>query len=175
MRWDDWDETRGILHIRRSQVRGMVTPVKRKKSAPPQIPVMSAVADALHQHRERTQMADPSKPIAGWMFPSRTGTLRAPASLTRAFKRCTKLAGITGRFSPHGLRYTFTDILRLAAVDPIVRRQLTGHRTERMQANYSTVRLDEHRHALRQMEEYVKPKRNGGYFSVYPEHPHTEH
>jgi integrase len=85
--------------------------------------------------------------LAGW-FPSAEGTLRTPNSLDRAWARFLKQAGITKRFTVHGLRYTFTDLVRRANVDAVVRRALTGHVTEQMQRHYSTVGLDEKRAAI---------------------------
>lgn len=48
----------------------------------------------------------------------------------------------------HGLRYTFTELVRRADVDAAVRRALTGHVTEEMQRHYSTVGWDEKRAAV---------------------------
>src|SRR5688572_27882594 len=50
--------------------------------------------------------------------------------------------------SPPRPAYTFTDMVRLANVDAVVRRALTGHVTEEMQRHYSHVGLDEKRAAL---------------------------
>lgn len=61
---------------------------------------------------------------------------------------CLKVAGITERFTPHGLRRTFNDMLRVAQVDPVIAKALTGHVTERMREHYSTVGLDEKRAAV---------------------------
>ncbi|MFN0252735.1 MAG: hypothetical protein ACKV2T_38025 [Kofleriaceae bacterium] len=36
--------------------------------------------------------------------------------------KCLELAGITKRLTVHGLRYTFTDLVRRANVDAVVRR-----------------------------------------------------
>ena len=69
-------------------------------------------------------------------------------SLDRAWAKCLEHAGITKRFTVHGLRYTFTDLVRRANVDAVVRRALTGHVTEQMQRHYSTVGLDEKRAAI---------------------------
>src|SRR5262249_22700423 len=66
-------------------------------------------------------------------------------TMDRAWSKCLELAGITKRFTLHGLRYTFTDLVRLANVDAVVRRALTGHVTAEMQRHYSTVRMDEKR------------------------------
>ena len=43
-----------------------------------------------------------------------------------------KAAGLTERFTPHGLRRTFNDMLRRANVDPVIGKALTGHVTETM-------------------------------------------
>jgi hypothetical protein len=94
---------------------------------------------------------------AGWMFPSAEGTLRTPNSLDRAWAKCLRQAGITKRFTVHGLRYTFTDLVRRANVDAVVRRALTGHVTEEMQRHYSTVGLDEKRAAIAGVLRLVPP------------------
>jgi integrase len=78
----------------------------------------------------------------GYMFPSRTGTLRTPNSLDAAWRACLEKAKIGKRFTVHGLRYTFTDLVRRANVDAVVRRALTGHVTEEMQRHYSHVGID---------------------------------
>jgi integrase len=64
---------------------------------------------------------------------------------------------ITKRFTVHGLRYTFTDLVRRANVDAVVRRALTGHVTEEMQRHYSTVGLDEKRAAIAGVLRLVPP------------------
>ena len=76
---------------------------------------------------------------------SNVGTLRQPANVYNAFKAALKEAGIKKRVRPHGLRYFFNDILRLAGIDSVSARSITGHVTEEMRAHYSTVRLDEKR------------------------------
>ena len=80
---------------------------------------------------------------------SSAGT-RGPALLGRALEglACLKAAGITERFTIHGLRRTFNDLSRRAGVDAVVIRSLTGHVTEKMRAHYSTVSLDEKRVAV---------------------------
>lgn len=64
--------------------------------------------------------------------------------------RCLEAAGTSRRFTVHGLRYTFTDLVRWADADAdaVVRRALTGHVTEEMQRHSSTVGLDEKRAAV---------------------------
>ena len=153
LRWEDWDEKTGVLHIRRKQVNGKVGPVTRKKRAPNEYPVAPELATILDQHRKvltAAAIAEKKDPRAllTWMFPSSTGTLRTPNTMDRAWNRCLEIAGIAKRFTLHGLRYTFTDLVRLANVDAVVRRALTGHVTEEMQRHYSTVGMDEKRAAV---------------------------
>jgi hypothetical protein len=77
----------------------------------------------------------------------------------KAWDRCLELAKIDKRFTVHGLRYTFTDLVRRANVDAVVRRALTGHVTEEMQRKYSTVGLDEKRAAVAGVIRLVPPER----------------
>ena len=82
------------------------------------------------------------------MFPTKLGTLREWGSLTKAWTKCKKAAGITQRFTVHGLRRTFNDQLRRAKVDPVIAKAITGHVTEAMREHYSTVGLEEKRAAV---------------------------
>jgi integrase len=76
------------------------------------------------------------------------GPLRRSSSMTGAWRACLKAAGITERFTPHGLRRTFNDMLRRAKMDPVIAKALTGHVTDQMREHYSTVGLDEKRAAV---------------------------
>ena len=104
-------------------------------------------------------MENPDLTKKGYMFPS-VGR-DAPHARTPRPRRVAELprekAKITKRFTIHGLRYTFTDLVRLANVDAVVRRALTGHVTEEMQRHYSTVGLDEKRAAIRGVLKLVPP------------------
>ncbi|MCE9578960.1 MAG: site-specific integrase [Deltaproteobacteria bacterium] len=160
LRWEDWDEATGVIRLVRKQVRGNVGPVSRKKRAPKEYPVEPQLAEVLRQHRKRL-LADQAPGLAeGWMFPSASGTLRTPNSLDRAWTKCLAHAKIEKRFTVHGLRYTFTDLVRRANVDAVVRRALTGHVTEEMQRKYSTVGLDEKRAAIAGVIRLVPPERS---------------
>jgi integrase len=173
LRWEDWDEEVGVIRVVRKQVRGEVGPVSRKKRAPKEYPVEPELAEVLRQHRCRLQsmkaaelreqglrVLDVSKlDVDGWMFPSNKGTLRTPNSLDRAWAQCLAYAKIEKRFTVHGLRYTFTDLVRLANVDAVVRRALTGHVTEQMQRKYSSVGLEEKRAAIAGVIRLVPPER----------------
>lgn len=161
LRWEDWDEQGGVLRVVRKHFRGEVGPVSRKKQAPKEYPVEPELADILKQQRKLLLEAQAPGLADGWMFPSAEGTLRTTNSLDRAWTKCLKLAGVTKRFTVHGLRYTFTDLVRRANVDAVVRRALTGHVTEEMQRHYSTVGLDEKRAAIAGVIRLVPPASGG--------------
>src|SRR5262249_51312996 len=109
------------------------------------------------QHRLRL-LKDQAPGLAkGLMFPSAVGTYRTPNTLDAAWSKCLDKAKIEKRFTVHGLRYTFTDLVRRANVDAVVRRALTGHVTEEMQRHYSTVGLDEKRAAIAGVLRLVPP------------------
>lgn len=86
---------------------------------------------------------------SGWVFPSRSGKLfLGTNSLSKSWTAALKAAGISERFTVHGLRRTFNDVTRRAKVDPLVIKSITGHVTEDMREHYSTVDLEEKRHAV---------------------------
>jgi integrase len=159
LRWEDWDEEAGVIRLVRKQVRGKTGAVSRKKRAPKQFPVEPELAEVLRAHRRRLLAQQAPGLENGWMFPSSTGSLRTPSSLHKAWERCLELTQIGKRFTVHGLRYTFTDLVRRANVDVVVRRALTGHVTEEMQRKYSTVGLDEKRAAVAGVIRLVPPER----------------
>lgn len=146
--WEDWDEENGILRVRRKQVRGKVSPLTKKKRAPGVIPVEPELAEVLREHRERLEELDAPGYELGWMFPSETGTLRTPNSMDKAWAKCLEAAKVKRRFTLHGMRYTFTDLIRLSKADAVVRRALTGHVTQEMQDHYSNVGTEEKRAAI---------------------------
>jgi integrase len=148
LRWEDWDEREGLLRIQRKQVRGKLGIVSRRKRAPAQYPVEPQLATILGEHRARIREESAELAATGWMFPSRTGTLRTPNTMDKSWTKALATAGITRRFTVHGLRYTFTDLIRRADVDAVVRRAMTGHVTEEMQRHYSHVDLAEKRAAM---------------------------
>jgi integrase len=149
LRFDDVDEAKRVVHVRRKQVRGKVGPISRKKKAPKVIPIEQDLLDVIRWHRQ-TMLEDQHPGLAGgWVFPSSVGKLfLGTNSLDKAWKASLKAAGIADRFTVHGLRRTFNDVTRRAKVDPLVIKSLTGHVTEDMREHYSTVDLSEKRQAI---------------------------
>lgn len=148
LQWPDIDEAAGVIRVVRKQVEGVVGEVTRKKRVPKEFPLQPELATILREHRQLLETRSPGLDSA-WVFPAvRTGKLRGANSMRKAWVSCLKAAGITERFTPHGLRRTFNDMLRRAQVDPAIAKALTGHVTEQMREHYSTVGLDEKRAAV---------------------------
>lgn len=149
LRFDDVDEHKGVLNVRRKQVRGKVGSISRRKKAPKVIPVEKEILDVVRWHRQ-TMLTDQHPGLAsGYVFPSSNGKLfLGTNSLSKAWKASLKAAGIADRFTVHGLRKTFNDVTRRAKVDPLVIKSITGHVTEDMREHYSTVDISEKRAAV---------------------------
>jgi integrase len=89
-------------------VEGVVGKVNKKKGVPKEFPLQPELATILREHRQRLLEAQAPGLDSGWVFPAvRTGKLRGSCSMAGAWKVSLKEAGITERFTPHGLRRTF--------------------------------------------------------------------
>ena len=130
--------------------------MSRRKRASRKYPLARELAEILRWHRRYLLETQAPGLEKGWVFPSSTGTLRASSSVQKAWKVCCEAAGITRRFTPHGLRRTFNDLARRAGVEAVVTKSLTVHVTERMRAHYSTVGLDEKRAAVADVVRLIK-------------------
>lgn len=142
LKWEDHDEERHVLKIRRSVCERKLRPLTKTRRARI-VGVPEVLARILRKHRET--MIEQQHPglSSGLMFPSKVGTPLANSRICDALKVACTDAGIRRRFTSHGFRRTMTDLLRLAEVDPVVAAGLTGHETERMRRHYSTVRTKE--------------------------------
>jgi hypothetical protein len=101
---------------------------------------------ATPQRRFRFQQNGTLRDRANAISQNETGC--TTGAIGKAWKASLKAAKIHKRFTPHGRRYTFTDLVRRANVDVVVRRALTGHVTEEMQRHYSNASLDQKRAAV---------------------------
>jgi len=77
-----------VLHVVRKSFRGVEGPVSRKKQAPKEYPVEPELAEILRAHRTELMRSQNPGLAKGFMFPSRTGTLRTPNSLDAAWGDC---------------------------------------------------------------------------------------
>jgi integrase len=167
LRWEDVDEQRGIVRIRRGNWRTVVSTAKvdRRRRNP-------ALTDELRQvlveWRERLNRSH-RHADSGWVFPSTMGKPHHNASgMGKAFEACLKEIGVDRRFSSHGLRRTANDLIRRVASGEVAR-AITGHVTERMTEHYSHVDVGEKRAAMEGVLRLVQVK------PVGPANSTTEH
>jgi integrase len=87
-----------------------IGPVSRRKRAPKQLPLDGELLGILREW-QRDMLRDQAPGLKdGWCFPGRTGELRAPSSLTKAWAGALEEIGLPGtRFTMHGLRRTFNE------------------------------------------------------------------
>jgi integrase len=68
--------------------------------------------------------------LAGWVFPGREVKLMHNTTLRGSMATCRKAAGVEHRFSVHGFRRTFNNLLRQVTEHKVVVRSMTGHSAE---------------------------------------------
>lgn len=161
LQWGDIDFDNAVIAFRRKQVRKKVGPISRKKSAPRMLHLLGELAVTLEAHRARMGKLGYKVGPGDWVFPSRTGTLKEPSSLTNALRSAKRAAGVTARVTPHDMRYLNSDVLRMAGVDQVTRKAMVGHVTDQMQEHYSSVEFAEKRAAALLVEAKLRELRSG--------------
>jgi integrase len=76
--------------------------------------------------------------------------------LRKPFAHIKALMGLGIRFTPRGLRRTFNDLARMAGVESLITRSISGHATDRMREHYSTVTPVEQRESIGRVLHLVK-------------------
>ncbi len=111
------------------------------------ISVTPALMSVLQWHVE-TQIHTPQQLESELLFPADDGGFRSEACLRKPFKMVSERIGLKKKFTPKGLRRTFNDAARVAALEGIVTMSISGHRTERMKDHYQTVGASEQREGI---------------------------
>jgi integrase len=151
LRWEDIDEGEGVIHVRRSNWKGQ--PIEALKcddegeGKEKVVPLLGPVAEVLRAHRQRMIAAQHPGLEAGWIFPTRRGTLYKGAPLRKVLGEALAAAGVKRKVTPHGLRHTANDLLRRVASGEVVR-SILGHSTPQMTVHYSHVDEGEKRAAV---------------------------
>ncbi len=149
LRWEDIDEERGVVKIRRAHWNGHVSTTKTGNRVT--APLTDELKDLLHEWRQQMVRTKHRHLDSGWIFPSRAGKPHLNASCMRkAFVDCLEQIGVKRDFSSHGLRRTANDLLRRVASGQVTR-AITGHVTEAMTEHYSHVDAAEKRKAAEGM------------------------
>lgn len=163
LRWSDIDGD--VITVQRSAVRGHVRE-RTKTGAVRRVPLAPAVVEVLREQRAALELRAREEsiargeivPVSEWVFPSDVGTPRYGTTLARPLRRALAAAGITRRLTPHGLRRTLNDVLRVVA-SADVQKAITGHSSEAMRQHYAWVREDERAAAIARVADVVAMRR----------------
>jgi integrase len=108
-----------------------------------------------------TQLITPEQKASELLFPADDGTFRSECFLTKSFEAVGGLIGLKKNFTPRGMRRTFNDLARLANVETIVTKSISGHLTDQMHQHYSTVTPDEQRRSIGNVVQLFGTKKSG--------------
>ncbi|HEX2571682.1 MAG TPA: tyrosine-type recombinase/integrase [Polyangia bacterium] len=154
LRWEDIDEVRGVIKIRRAHWRGVVDTPKTGRVV--HVPLTEELRKVLQDWRQELLRSQHRHIDSGWIFPSRVGKPHQNAScMQKAFVECLREMGLERRFSSHGLRRTANDLLRRVASGEVTR-AITGHMTAAMTEHYSHVDTGEKKVAVERMLRLVQ-------------------
>ena len=145
LKWTDIDEPTSTLRIARAQWKGRVDTTKT--GVVRSVPLSAELLDVLKAHRLALFRDQHPGLSEGWMFPADKGGLMHNTAPRRALAKCLRAAGITARFTIHGFRRTFNNLIRQVTAGEVVR-AMTGHSTVAMTEHYSHVGGDEKRAAI---------------------------
>ena len=123
------------------------------------ITVPSEIMNILRWHVD-TQFETPEQQASDLLFPARDGGFRSESFLTKSFSGVAGLIGLKKNFTPRGMRRTFNDLMRIAQVEAIITKSISGHLTDRMREHYSTVTPEEQRRSIGNVVELFDPARS---------------
>lgn len=128
VRWPDRQ-----IWIRRSHTHAQEVMNTTKTGIGYAIGLPEEVIDVLRWHVD-TNLDEGAMRESGLLFPSVRGTIRFTASLQKPFAGAARIAGITKQISAKAMRRMFQDITRAADVSSVVKRSISGHTTDAMEA-----------------------------------------
>jgi integrase len=135
LRWDQVDVMRGTIRLRSGDT---------KTDEPRVIPLGPSMRDTLAACPRGLGAT------AIFLHPA-TGRSYAPGTVSMAFQRACRRAGVTGA-TFHDLRHTFVTNARRAGVDYFRIMAMTGHKTLRMFQRYNLVDEQDLHEAMRQLD-----------------------
>lgn len=127
----------GKLFVRRSNTEKDEVEDFTKTKRDQTITLPKSVLDVLKWHCD-TQMETWQMRESELLFPTRQGGFRSRSCLDKAFAAVTAACKLTKRITPRALRRTFKDLGRVAKLDGVVAKAISGHTTDAMDLLYST-------------------------------------
>lgn len=158
----DFDAERGILRVRRSNSTGPSTMASTKTGKHQTVHMPPELVSILREQCALVEALEvEGRKPTDLLFPSRSGGFRSRSGLDKPFKAVSTAIGLRHPVTPRAMRRTFQDLMRLAGVDAVVTRSISGHATEGMQLHYSTAQAEEQRAGLAKVVQLVSSRRTG--------------
>lgn len=148
----DIDWKTGELVVRRSHSRRQAVMNRTKTKVDLHFVLPELVMDVLREH---VRGLEGKMLESDLLFPSATGGFRTRMVLTKPFAAISKELGLPFKLTPRGMRRTFNDLARVAGIDSIVKRSISGHQTTEMEEHYSTAWSPEKLDALEKVHGLV--------------------
>lgn len=148
LRWEHVDLDRGVIHVRRSVWEGTE---KRPKSKKPRDIPISAVREALVQHRHER---------GPYVFCNAEGKPFTKQECRRPLARALKRAGLP-HFGWHSFRHTFASHLVMKGVPLPAIQQLLGHSVITVTMRYAKVAAEVKTDAVALLDPKVEPPEMG--------------
>lgn len=147
LRWDAVNTETQEIEIKRSQYKGTVR-LRTKGGTARSSAYNAFMKKVLDDHRERLMRLQAPGFDSGLVFPSDSGGPRFNSLMTKPLRQIAAAAGIKKKLSTKAFRRTYSDLMRLAQVDEIVKLASIGHADSRVSRLYSTVEPAEKQAAL---------------------------
>ena len=135
LRWEDVDYRAGELRV----VSRTDHPTKNRETR--QIPMSSALADALQRHPRR--LGSP------YVFANRTG--KPYDNVRKSLNKAAERAGIEGGITMHQLRHCFISHCSMASVDPRTLMKWAGHHDLKVTLGYTHVSAEHEKSAIERL------------------------
>ena len=152
LEWDDLDEHKAVIRVRRAQWRGIVGKPKGKGERT--VPLVSELAEILKEHRRSIEAKQDEESRTNLVFPSRTGEYFQPGALRKPLMHVLAEKKLP-RITVHGLRRTLNNFVRQHAPG-IVTRSIMGHVSEVMTNHYSIAGAEEKKAAVAAVVQLVR-------------------
>ncbi len=152
----DIDGDDGVARIEWTNWKGRLQEPKNHR-ARRDIPLAKPLPEMLRRRRERMVAEDHPGLASDLVFPTARGTLHRGSPLRAVLNAACERAGISFRFTTHGLRRTFNDIARRVVRGQVVR-AVVGHGSDAMTDHYSNVDMEEKRTAAEAVVSEVDPQ-----------------
>lgn len=157
LHWEDVDFEARTVRIRRTlvEVEGQALLQQRTKTEAGVRTIHLPGAAVGAFRRTRAIQLREQQPETGFVFTGPDGQPLQPKSVTRAFARAAKKAGLQG-VSFHSLRHTADSLLLAAGVPPVVAMKLMGHKRPSMTVDlYGHLLPEESKKAAERIDRYL--------------------